>query len=131
MAPNLIEEHIYLGDEAAANSAKILRDLDIKRVLTVFNDVLENHFDDIIYKKIPVEDFYMQEIITYFPEANEFLASAQKAGHNVLVHCHMGVSRSATIVIAFLMNKYRIPFRRAFDLVKKKRDVCPNSGFVR
>ena len=117
MIPNLIEEHIYLGDVDAANSTEMLRAMDIKCVLSVFNENLENHYPNITYKLIWVDDFYLEEIMTHFPEANEYIGNAQRVGHNVLVHCHMGVSRSATIVIAFLMNKYKIPFKEAYDRV--------------
>jgi len=48
----------------------------------------------------------------------------------VLVHCHMGVSRSATVVIAYLMKYFHMTHREAYNFVKKKRSVInPNEGF--
>jgi len=50
---------------------------------------------------------------------------------SVLVHCSMGISRSSTIVIAFIMKKFTFSFSKAYNLVKKKRPIiCPNSGFI-
>lgn len=49
----------------------------------------------------------------------------------VLVHCAMGVSRSATIVLAFLMIFENMTLVDAIQTVQAHRDICPNSGFLR
>lgn len=62
--------------------------------------------------------------------ANAFIEEGIRAG-NVLVHCRFGVSRSATIVIAYIMEKYKLTFEEAFLYVKKQRKfINPNPGFV-
>jgi protein-tyrosine phosphatase len=51
-------------------------------------------------------------------------------GEGVLVHCAFGVSRSSTLVIAFLMRKLKIGYLEAFSYVRRKRPVVrPNPGF--
>ncbi|THG94445.1 hypothetical protein EW026_g7030 [Hermanssonia centrifuga] len=55
-----------------------------------------------------------------------------RKGINVLVHCQQGVSRSAAVVIAYLIYTHNMSYDAALDLVKRKRAcVKPNSGFVR
>ncbi|KAI0738800.1 phosphatases II [Daedaleopsis nitida] len=55
-----------------------------------------------------------------------------RRGLNVLVHCQQGVSRSAAVVIAYLIYTHNMSYDSAFDLVKRKRAcIKPNSGFVR
>lgn len=49
----------------------------------------------------------------------------------VLVHCAMGVSRSATVVLAFLMICENMTLVDAIQTVQAHRDICPNSGFLR
>lgn len=50
--------------------------------------------------------------------------------HNVLVHCQVGMSRSSTLVIAFLMKEYGMSYDKARALAKSKRPiVCPNESF--
>lgn len=44
-------------------------------------------------------------------------SSGSKKPHKVLIHCKEGVSRSATLAIAFLMWKLRLPFAEAFERV--------------
>lgn len=44
----------------------------------------------------------------------------------------MGVSRSASTVIAYAMKEYGWSLEKALNLVKQKRTIaCPNSGFMR
>ncbi|KAI1789918.1 DSPc-domain-containing protein [Ganoderma leucocontextum] len=55
-----------------------------------------------------------------------------RRGINVLVHCQQGVSRSAAVVIAYLIYAHSMTYDAAFDFVKRKRPcIKPNSGFVR
>lgn len=49
----------------------------------------------------------------------------------VLVHCHVGVSRSATLVLAYLMLKQNLTLVEAICAVKESRGVIPNRGFLR
>ena len=50
---------------------------------------------------------------------------------SVLVHCHRGVSRSATVVIAYMMKCKNVGMIEAFNLVKLQRPVIdPNFGFL-
>ena len=66
-------------------------------------------------------------IIKYFKECIEFIEKADK----VFVHCLCGVSRSATIVIAYLMWKAHCGYYDAYFFVKNRRCfIAPNDGFV-
>lgn len=48
----------------------------------------------------------------------------------VLVHCFMGISRSATIACAFLMLKRRLGAQEALETLRKNRSIYPNDGFL-
>lgn len=63
--------------------------------------------------------------------ASSHIERALRAGRNVLVHCQQGVSRSASIVIAYLIRYHNMSYESASSLVRHKRAcVKPNSGFV-
>lgn len=49
----------------------------------------------------------------------------------VLIHCIMGISRSATIAIAYLIIKKGFRAKEAVEKVKKARDIRPNNGFLK
>lgn len=48
------------------------------------------------------------------------------------MHCNAGVSRAPTIVIAYLMKKFNMRLKEAYDLVKSVRSsIRPNEGFMK
>jgi protein-tyrosine phosphatase len=50
---------------------------------------------------------------------------------NVLVHCKEGISRSATLVLAFLMIKEGLSAQDAMRTVRREREIRPNNGFLK
>ncbi|MEM3062827.1 MAG: dual specificity protein phosphatase [Nitrososphaerota archaeon] len=59
-----------------------------------------------------------------------FINMAVESKKNVLVHCIAGVSRSASLVIYFLMKKFHLDFEKALALVREKRSIInPNESF--
>lgn len=60
-----------------------------------------------------------------------FSDSVKQSGGRVLVHCQAGISRSATICLAYLMHTQRVRLDEAFDFVKQRRQVIsPNLAFM-
>lgn len=52
--------------------------------------------------------------------------------NRVLVHCAMGRSRSATMIIMYLMQKFQMPWTTALDIAKDRREIVdPNDGFLK
>jgi protein-tyrosine phosphatase len=126
---NQITDTIYLGDIESAFNKKKLKSLGIKKVLTVMS-AFGNHYNEheFVHKSIEVDDAYDENIIKYFKECLLFMDGYDK----VFVHCAAGMSRSATIVIAYLMWKQKMSLNDAFNFVKKKRPVIsPNLNFMR
>ena len=74
-------------------------------------------------------DFTIESSV--FQRAFDFVFRAKQAGSGVLVHCHKGISRSATVVIGLLMHVLDLDFDNAFCRVHEKRErVDPNFGFA-
>ncbi len=58
-----------------------------------------------------------------------FIDAAIKLGA-CLVNCSAGVSRSASVCIAYLMTRHSMSYEEAFAAVAKGRpEICPNDGF--
>lgn len=57
--------------------------------------------------------------------------SVRNKGGRVFVHCQAGISRSATICLAYLMRTNRVKLDEAFEFVKKRRSIIsPNFSFM-
>ncbi|KAI9138383.1 protein-tyrosine phosphatase-like protein, partial [Paraphysoderma sedebokerense] len=80
-----------------------------------------------------LEDSTSATIETIFEEtANIIHTVRQTPGGKVLVHCHAGVSRSATIILVYLMRYCNLRLAQAFDLTFRARPIVrPNEGFGR
>ena len=92
-----------------------------------------NKFEDegIEYLRVALLDSLKQPIADYFDVTYQAIDKARAAGHYVLVHCEKGISRSSTIVIAYIMRALCISFTDAFDIVKGARSfVSPNIDFI-
>jgi len=60
----------------------------------------------------------IKKVFAYFYQVNEFTRAKGDKHNKVLVHCAMGMSRSATSVIMYLMRKFKVKHDEALDLVK-------------
>ncbi|GBP00334.1 Dual specificity protein phosphatase MPK-4 [Eumeta japonica] len=124
---------LYLGNAAAACDRRLLSYLNMTHILTIQARRLPKsaHRDlNITCMFVKAHDSPDTYLLPYFPLTNKFIDEGIGRG-KVLVHCHYGVSRSATLVIAFLMRKYEMSFERAFSYVKYKRKfINPNHGFI-
>lgn len=127
---NLIEEGLYLGSLEAARCEVDLRKEGITHIIGIL-DSFRNYskIEGITYLLIPLADSWNSDITQHFAEAFSFITSALRSG-KVLVHCAMGVSRSATIVTSYIMVKYSLSLRPAIEIVRKGRPCAyPNEGF--
>eukprot|EP01130_Rhizamoeba_saxonica_P016839 TRINITY_DN785_c0_g2_i3.p2 TRINITY_DN785_c0_g2~~TRINITY_DN785_c0_g2_i3.p2 ORF type:complete len:110 (-),score=20.08 TRINITY_DN785_c0_g2_i3:637-966(-) len=82
------------------------------------------------YHRITITDRNSQSVSEFFEEATNFIKGALDSG-KILVHCNRGISRSTTMVIAFLIRFKNMTYDDAIDLVLKSREIAnPNPGFV-
>jgi dual specificity phosphatase 12 len=81
---------------------------------------------------IPCLDTKTQDLLVRIPEICDFIHQMRhgEEKHNVLVHYHKGISRSATVILAYLMRSYRQPLDAVLASVKAIRRVRPNSNFM-
>ncbi|XP_017774409.1 PREDICTED: dual specificity protein phosphatase 13-like [Nicrophorus vespilloides] len=136
---NKIDIGLYLGDKYAAKDKRFLVKNGITHVLNCAEgsdeyqvNTSEAYYRDakIHYFGIPGHDRPSWNISVYFESAARFIDAAIRGGGRVLIHCVVGISRSATIVIAYLMICRGMSAAEALQFVFRRRRVFPNEGFL-
>ena len=90
---------------------------------TLPKSIIEMHLD--------VRDDPAFYIIKYFEKTNEFINKVRTEGGSILVHCKMGLSRSPSFIIAYLIKYYGFTVDSAINYLKRKRPyVNINYGFI-
>lgn len=89
-----------------------------------------------IFHGVPAMDMFTFKLIKYFDEACDFMGKAigtKKTGKKngkIFVHCREGVSRSVSLVLAYLVRDQDMELKDAVRLVRSKREISPNEGFL-
>ncbi|KAG8591074.1 hypothetical protein GDO81_000001 [Engystomops pustulosus] len=129
--PSEIFPYLYLGSEWNASNLEELQRNKVTHILNVTREI-DNFFPETFtYLNIRVLDEESTNLLQYWKETHNFISAARQQG-KVLVHCKMGVSRSASTVIAHAMKEYEWTFEEALKHVKDRRSIVqPNAGFLR
>ncbi|KAL2083063.1 hypothetical protein ACEWY4_020836 [Coilia grayii] len=134
---NQVWPHLYIGNETAARDKSLLFNMGITHIVNAASGPPHVNTGPRFYRDMRI-DYYGVEaddsvdfIMTpFFYSTSRFIRAALNKGGRVFVHCLMGVSRSATLVLAFLMICEGLTLWEAARSVRQHRDICPNPGFL-
>jgi len=130
---------IWIGDADDARDAGSLRRHNVRYILNCTplrsdGGVSNFHEKDpyFSYCRTSMGDNATEHLSKRFEESWEFLERARvREDGGVLVHCQQGVSRSASMVMSYLMKFYRKSFDEALALARNARaQANPNEGFT-
>lgn len=131
---------VIVGNLGAAKNALYLKNTGVTHVLNSAEgtrigtvNTSQEFYEPfgIKYKGLKLLDMPQANISVYFYEVADFIDGALKCGGKVLVNCLMGMSRSSTCVLAFLLLRRDMTAVEALEEIRKHRDVRPNDGFLR
>ncbi|XP_068437267.1 dual specificity protein phosphatase 22-A [Clinocottus analis] len=126
---NKIVDGLYLGNIRDAENRVFLSKNGITHILSVYDNakpVLEN----MKYLCINAADDPSQNLLQHFKECISFIHECRLNGGACLVHCLAGVSRSTTLVVAYLMTVTQCNQYECLSAVKAVRSFAgPNLGF--
>jgi len=128
----IIENKLYIGNILSARSSRSLTERRITHILSVCPDPIPAELPEsgLTHRRIPVDDVDYADLLTHLPAACQYIEESMRAGGTVLVHCVQGLSRSATVIAAYLMWSRRIGATQALEIVRRAREqVWPNPGF--
>ncbi|KAM6442190.1 dual specificity phosphatase 29 isoform 1-T2 [Liasis olivaceus] len=136
---NEVWPNLYIGDEKTALDRYSLEKAGFTHVLNAAHgrwnvDTGPNYYNDmaIEYYGVEADDLPTFNLSQFFYSAAEFIDKAlQNETNKILVHCAMGRSRSAALVLAYLMIYKRMTVVDAIGQVLKHRCILPNRGFLK
>jgi dual specificity MAP kinase phosphatase len=148
--PSRILPFLYLGNLNHATNALMLKELGITHVVSIGESALipprsacesPNGVPTHLKARMPTNSLWLEaslgniEVLDlrgiaddgidpirgYIEQASEFIEEARLKGGKVLVHCRVGVSRSASLVIAYVMKHLEMDLQSAYLLVRSRR----------
>lgn len=130
----IVDKKLYLGNMKQACDIEVINKYGITHILNVTNDQPNffQNMSNISYSRLSLEDSSFNDVIQHLPTAFNFIDEAiNNKDSAILVHCLAGVSRSSTVVIAYLMARRGFSLDTAHDHVRvRKSDIWPNFGFM-
>ncbi|XP_039583375.1 dual specificity protein phosphatase 13-like [Passer montanus] len=130
--------NLFLGDLVTAHNRFVLWKMGVTHVLnaahgTSYSQGGQDFYGATIdYYGVPAHDLPSFDISQFFFSAAQFIHNALNTpGAKILVHCAVGVSRSASLVLAYLMINHHLPLVEAIKTVKEHRWISPNRGFLK
>lgn len=138
--PSRLLHHVYIGSQSNAESLRLLRHLGVTHVLNCAGykgprpvpNASPYEGLGIDYHEFQAEDTDRYDICQHFPEAFRYLDRVERQGGKVLVHCALGINRSAAVCLGYLMTHSQIPLLEATKIMKdKRRIVLANRHFQR
>ncbi|KAF9690683.1 hypothetical protein EKO04_011527 [Ascochyta lentis] len=139
---------LYIGGLYALYQTDLIRAAGMTHVLSVidYDPLLQDRFSHLNHFHIRADDHPNEDLLQHLPEAVKYIDQTLNKANpiedtdgvahhgadagGVFVHCAMGKSRSATLVVAYLMWKYQLDPDTALNQLCEGRPVCdPNPGF--
>ncbi|OLL22566.1 Tyrosine-protein phosphatase yvh1 [Neolecta irregularis DAH-3] len=144
-----VVDGIYIGGLLALKGIEALDEVGITHVLSVLNTVkdsllagnqlvcIQPNFFSLFWKVkrknliIAAEDTVGFNLIDHFEQCNDYIQDVLDSNGRVLIHCFAGVSRSATVLAAYLMQRNSISSEKALSMIRSARpQIHPNEGFM-
>ncbi len=125
---NYIIDNIYLGGNDAASDENYLKQYNITTVINCAEEIV-SVYKDIKLLELNLYDSFNQPLFPKFEVAYKFIKKNSK--NNILIHCALGVSRSASLVAFYMMKEKGWDYDICYNYMKERRPIVnPNSNFV-
>ncbi|EUB55337.1 Dual specificity protein phosphatase [Echinococcus granulosus] len=132
-----INDHLYLSSLAALTPTR-LQQHGVTQVISAMVEVLppellaEGGRRTRSHVQICVEDIESADLSVHFDSVADRIAREARRGGRSLVHCVAGVSRSPSLVLAYLVKHSSMTLAEAYDHLRRLRPcIRPNPGFWR
>ncbi|KAH9395044.1 Dual specificity protein phosphatase 22 [Tyrophagus putrescentiae] len=137
---NQILPRLFIGGLRDARDTEQMKANDIRYVLSVHETARNGNLQGVQYLCIQAADSPTQNLSQFFSASNDFIhrcrCQREEGGGDgsgsVLIHCLAGVSRSVTLLVAYLISITSLSVKQALEAVRHVRAIAePNPGFHR
>jgi cellulose biosynthesis protein BcsQ len=128
-----VRDNLYISDLESAEDQQLLDGNSVTHAINLVWNDKSKLLSSITYFNASLRDNLDCEIIDTWKEVSEFIESSLKTNSsaNFLFYCKKGVSRSVSVMIGYMMNKYKITMKDALNIIKiKKTNIDPNLSFL-
>ena len=123
---------LYLGNINSVYDKKTLKELGITNIISVLAGFDAPFPEDFNYLIINALDNENTDLSKIFEDTNSFIEKAFENNEKILVHCMAGRSRSASVIIAYLIKTFGINAKTSISMLKNKRAIVqPNNSFIK
>ncbi|CAL1389208.1 unnamed protein product [Linum trigynum] len=134
--PSSITSCLFIGGALAARSLYTLQHVGITHILCLCANEIgqsDSQYPDLFeYRNYSICDSEDTNISSIFDEASDYIDLVESASGKILVHCFEGKSRSATLVLAYLMLRKNFTLAEAWTILRRvHRRAQPNDGFAK
>ncbi len=124
---NYIIDNIYLGGVEAAEDEEFLKSYNISTVVNCAGEMVSN-YTDLKFIELNLFDHPLDQLFPRFEVAYKYIK--RHPDNNILIHCYAGVSRSASLVIFYLMKEKKWDYETCLNYTRERRpEVSPSGGF--
>ena len=131
----VIEKKLYFGNRKFAENEEKLKEIGIKSII----DLIGYKNDNERIKHSKYFNLLNLNIIDtplnngdWAEKGVKFIDEQIKINNPIYVHCEQGLSRSATLIMYYLMTREKKTFKDSFFYLKQLRNVvCPTTGFIK
>ena len=120
--PTHVIDNIYIGNAYNASDYYTLQNYKITHIVNISEEISNYFPDHFNYLQIDILDDKNASITPHLDDFINYVDNVP-SNENVFVHCFMGSSRSASLVLVYLIRKHNMTFTDAYNFLKQKRPI--------
>ena len=130
MSITTISDNLFLSGFREAKNQDLINTYNIDIIINVAANCDYKCSDNVVIKKYNLTDDNICDISIYFDEIADYINENINNNKNILVHCHLGKSRSVSFILAYLMKYKNMTLQESYNHISKMRHIRPNLSFV-
>ncbi|EAR94740.2 dual specificity phosphatase domain protein (macronuclear) [Tetrahymena thermophila SB210] len=127
-----IIDNVYLSDYNTAQDFQVLTLFKITHIINCSPQNCINNFGNKIqYLNVEILDEWEANLIENLDAIFKFIQKSQRQNGRILIHCYRGISRSPSVVIAYIIKNLNINENQALKYCKSRyQQAEPNASFM-